>query len=87
MARDGAEALKYFEGVSPLSSDMEDETETIVLLDISIPKIDGFEVCRCLRARKTDRPPYIIMVTAQDAKETIVEGLEAGADDYIAQTV
>lgn len=52
----------------------------LVLLDIRLPEMNGFDVCRALR-HKTDIP--IIMVTAQDDSHDVVAGLEAGADDYV----
>lgn len=54
-----------------------------ILLDLMLPGIDGFEVCRRLRARG-DRVP-IIMLTARGAEEDKVEGLEIGADDYVTK--
>ena len=54
----------------------------VVLIDIMLPGIDGFEVCRSLR-RTSDVP--IIMVTARADTHDVVAGLEAGADDYVAK--
>ena len=54
----------------------------MILLDLMLPEIDGFEVCRQLRAR-VDTP--IIMVTARGEEADRVMGLEGGADDYIAK--
>ncbi len=54
----------------------------VVLIDIMLPGVDGFEVCRSIR-RTSDVP--IIMVTARDDTHDIVAGLEAGADDYLTK--
>jgi DNA-binding response OmpR family regulator len=54
----------------------------VVLIDIMLPDIDGFEVCRAIR-RNSDVP--IIMVTARDDTHDVVAGLEAGADDYLTK--
>jgi DNA-binding response OmpR family regulator len=54
----------------------------VVLIDIMLPDIDGFEVCRAIR-RSSDVP--IIMVTARDDTHDVVAGLEAGADDYLTK--
>ena len=54
----------------------------MVLIDIMLPGIDGFEVCRALR-RESDVP--IIMVTARADTHDVVAGLEAGADDYLTK--
>lgn len=53
----------------------------VVVLDLGLPKLDGIEVCRRLRAIG-DRTP-VLMLTARDAVEDRVSGLEAGADDYL----
>jgi diguanylate cyclase (GGDEF)-like protein len=76
-ARDGAEALATIESRLP----------DLVLLDIMMPKIDGIEVAR--RVKNNPDLPFIpiIMQTALDSTENKVEGLEAGADDYITKPI
>lgn len=69
---DGQTALDQFE----------DETPDLVILDIGIPKLDGLEVCRHLRAN-SDVP--IIIVTSRGRDEDVIQGLEAGADDYLGK--
>ena len=54
----------------------------VVLIDIMLPGIDGFELCRTLR-RSSDVP--IVMVTARNDTHDVVAGLEAGADDYLTK--
>jgi DNA-binding response OmpR family regulator len=56
----------------------------VVVLDVMLPGVDGFEVCRRLR-RDNDVP--VIMLTARDDDFDIVVGLEAGADDYVVKPV
>lgn len=60
---------------------MRDELPDVVVLDILLPGMDGFEVCRRIRAAAPTLP--IIMLTARDAVPDRVAGLEAGADDYL----
>ena len=72
-ARDGEEALRRFSE--------EDEVD-LVVLDIMLPKIDGLEVCKRIRAGST---VPIIMLTARDDELDKVLGLELGADDYITK--
>ena len=72
VARDGAQALAMFDAVDP----------DLVLLDVMLPKVSGFDVCRELRSRS--RVP-IIMVTAKGAEIDTVVGLEVGADDYVTK--
>ena len=72
IALDGAEALEKF-------SQQEQEI-SMVLLDVMMPKVDGFEVCR--RMRKTSMVP-IIMITARGEDYDKIMGLDIGADDYV----
>ena len=58
-------------------------TFELILLDIMLPGMDGFEVARCLR-REGNRVP-ILMLTARDATPDIVQGLDLGADDYLTK--
>ena len=53
----------------------------VIILDIMLPNMSGLDVCRKLREQKIDTP--VIMLTARDAVEDRVEGLDAGADDYL----
>src|SRR5579884_3083115 len=59
------------------------ETPDAVVLDIGLPDIDGLEVCRLLR-REGNRVP-VLMLTARDAVADRIEGLDAGADDYLVK--
>ncbi|MBF6620844.1 MAG: response regulator transcription factor [Patulibacter sp.] len=70
-ARDGQQAL------ASLASSRPD----LVVLDVTMPKIDGLEVCRRLRS-SGDRTP-VLMLTARDGIDDRVDGLDAGADDYL----
>ena len=54
-----------------------------ILLDVMLPILDGFTVCRRLRSRGIETP--ILMITARDTVEDKIEGLDAGADDYIVK--
>src|SRR3982750_3631743 len=71
-ARDGEEALRRFAG----------ERVDLVVLALMLPKVDGLEVCRRLRAASS---VPIIMLTARDDELDKVVGLELGADDYITK--
>ena len=55
----------------------------LILLDIMLPKINGYEICRLIRERDLDMP--IIMLTAKGQEEDIVRGLDLGADDYVTK--
>ena len=74
-AQNGIEALSVLEGENPPS---------LAILDVMMPDIDGFEICR--RARQIvslTTLPYIILLSARSEKESVVEGIEAGANDYL----
>ena len=71
VAADGAEAL----------TTMRDDRPDVLVLDLMMPGVDGLTVCRVLRAEK-DRMP-ILMLTARTDTSDRVEGLDAGADDYL----
>jgi two-component system response regulator MprA len=73
LAADGAEALKSLTQASP----------DAMILDLQLPDIDGLEVCRRLRSLG-DRTP-VLMLTARDAINDRVGGLDAGADDYLVK--
>jgi two-component system OmpR family response regulator len=70
------------DGVSAVDMVTAEEYDAVVL-DLMLPGVDGFEVCRRLRARGVDTP--IIMVTARDALSDRVAGLDGGADDYLVK--
>jgi len=55
------------------------------VLDIGLPRVDGLEVCRRIRAVESDRPLYLIMLTTRSEKHDIKEALSAGADDYVTK--
>jgi len=73
LAGDGTEALALLAERSP----------DAIVLDVSMPDVDGLEVCRRLRAAG-DRTP-VLMLTARDAVDDRVAGLDAGADDYLVK--
>jgi DNA-binding response OmpR family regulator len=57
----------------------------LVILDLNLPAVSGFEVCRIMRARRETARIPIIMLTARGAESDRVIGLDAGADDYVAK--
>src|SRR5436189_5572045 len=73
LAADGGEALEA----------LADDSPDAVVLDLMMPKVDGLEVCRRMRAAG-DRTPVLVL-TARDAVTHRVKGLDAGADDYLVK--
>jgi DNA-binding response OmpR family regulator len=55
----------------------------LILLDVMLPGLDGFEICNRIRAQDRDQP--VIMLTAKSTDEDIIQGLSLGADDYVAK--
>jgi two-component system, OmpR family, response regulator len=56
---------------------------TVIVLDVMLPDLDGYQVCRALRADQTFAP--VLMLTARDAIDDRVQGLDSGADDYLVK--
>ncbi|MGW6457825.1 response regulator transcription factor [Streptomyces sp. NPDC055078] len=77
-AATGEEALALLDGTGGGKVEL-------AVLDLMLPGMDGFEVCRRIRARTTTLP--VIMLTARGDDQDIVRGLEAGADDYVVKPV
>ena len=73
LATDGAEALAGIGATDP----------DVVIMDVMMPRLDGIEATRALRTAKNDVP--ILVLTARDAVGDRVEGLDAGADDYLTK--
>ena len=80
---EGYEIIEAADGLKGLSA-FETTSVDLVLLDLRLPDLSGFEVCRLLRAKSL---VPIIIVTAQTDTNDLVAGLEAGADDYVTKPV
>jgi DNA-binding response OmpR family regulator len=70
VARDGAAALVRWKEDNP----------DLILLDVDLPKVDGWTVCREIRSQSSTP---IVMLTAASAEQDVIRGLEIGADDYV----
>src|SRR5437867_5412565 len=79
VSRDGFQVLWVRSGEEGLA-ELDRHPIRLVILDVGLPGIDGFEVCRLMRARSSIP---IIMLTARDEEPDRVAGLEVGADDYV----
>src|SRR5689334_23235612 len=55
----------------------------LLILDVMLPKMNGYEICRALRTKRFEMP--IIMLTAKGQEEDVIRGLELGADDYVTK--
>ena len=74
LRNDGAEAMAVLRGP---------DAPMLAILDGSMPNMDGLEICR--RVREAGTMVYIILLTARGSKENVIEGLRAGADDYLVK--
>ncbi len=75
------EAKDGYEAIEKVHSEIPD----VILLDLMIPGIDGFEVCRQLKSDVTYNHIPVIMLTARGEVDDKVEGIELGADDYVTK--
>jgi len=73
---DGEDAWKILE---------QEDSPKLLILDLIMPKMDGIEVIKKVRASQKKFPPYIIMLTSKGEKSDIIKGLDAGADDYLTK--
>lgn len=76
IARDGFEAFQILK---------QEGEPLLAILDWMMPGLDGVEICRRVRKEITESQTYIILLTAMRQKENLIEGLEAGADDYLTK--
>ena len=82
LQREGYQTLEALDGAAGLRLALEQDPD-LILLDLMLPKLDGFQVCRTLREQGRATP--IIMLTAREEETDKVLGLELGADDYITK--
>jgi putative two-component system response regulator len=81
----GYEVHSVNDGVAAWQVLRADNAPKLAILDWMMPKMDGLEVCRKVRALCRPEPAYILILTSKGGKENIVAALESGADDYITK--
>ena len=74
-AFDGAEALRLIRAAPP----------DLVLMDVMMPHMDGFEACRAIKQERSTRLIPVVLVTSLDDTASRIRGIEAGADDFISK--
>ena len=82
LSKEGYETLEAYDGEAGLQLALEQNPD-LILLDLMLPKMNGFDVCRSLRRENRSTP--VIMLTAREEETDKVLGLELGADDYITK--
>jgi two-component system, cell cycle response regulator len=81
----GYEVVAAVDGEEAWEVMKREDAPKLAVLDWEMPGLDGTELCRKVRGLKTDTPPYLILLTMRGEKGDIVEGLSAGANDYISK--
>ena len=82
LSREGYDTLEAYDGKDGLDKAVS-ENPDLILLDVMLPQMNGFDVCRALRAQGSNVP--VIILTAREEEADKVLGLEIGADDYITK--
>ena len=81
----GHEVVMTTDGDEALAALQREDAPRLTILDWMMPGMDGIEVCRRLRQTPRVTPIYIILLTAKSNKQDIVQGLSAGANDYVTK--
>lgn len=81
----GHKVIETSDGIAAWEVLRQKEAVEMAVLDLTMPGIDGIEICRRVREDQDSTPIYIILLTAQSGKQSVIRGLEAGADDYITK--
>ena len=87
IARDGAEALEYLFGTGQYEKRDLSIMPAVILLDLKLPKVDGLEVLRRLRANDRTRRLPVVIVTSSKEERDIVSSYDMGANSYIHKPV
>jgi CheY-like chemotaxis protein len=87
VVEDGVEALKFFFGEDGKSGCAGEECPVVILLDLKLPKVDGLEVLRRLRAdEKTKRIPVVVLTSSNEEKD-IIASYDLGANSFVRKPV
>ena len=87
VARDGVEALDYLFATGAFSGRDLTEVPQLVLLDLKLPKIDGLEVLRRIRADPRTRRQPVVILTSSKEEEDLIRGYDEGANSYVRKPV
>ena len=87
VVRDGAEALDYFFARGPHANRLASEVPQLVLLDLKLPKVDGLDVLRALRADERTRLIPIVVLTSSAEEQDMVRSYCLGANSYVRKPI
>jgi sigma-B regulation protein RsbU (phosphoserine phosphatase) len=85
LSKNGYDVVSVSDGLAALDAFQQVDAPDVAIVDLIMPKLDGLEVVREVRAIKAVRPPYIIILSTKSATADVVAGLDAGADDYLTK--
>jgi len=86
-ARDGAEALEYLFGVETETSSSHPQIPRLILLDLKLPKVDGLEVLKRIKASKATRTIPVVVLTSSREERDIIESYNLGVNSYIVKPI
>lgn len=87
VARDGAEALDYLFGEGAHAERDTSDTPVVVLLDLKLPKVDGLDVLKRMRADGRTKLVPVVILTTSDEEKDMIAGYELGANSYVRKPV
>jgi len=87
VAEDGQEALDYLFGGEPSGSGHENELPALILLDLKLPRVDGLQVLRRIRADERTRHLPVVILTTSGEEQDIAQSYDLGANSYVRKPV
>lgn len=87
VVRDGAEALDYLYGSGKYAGRDTSVLPTVILLDLKLPKVDGLEVLRRVRAEESTRLLPVVILTSSDEEKDMIDSYNLGANSYVRKPV